>query len=469
MMNTDYLIVGAGAAGMIFADQLLTETDARIVIADRGAKPGGHWNEAYPFVRLHQPAAFYGAGSRDLGTPRLETAGFNRGYYDLASGAEVANYFDALMRERFLPSGRVTYLPMTDHRGGGELVNRLSGHRHSVRYRRIVDATYTQTSIPATRPPSYRVAAGVSLVSPNLLPQTAPGRSRFVVVGGGKTAMDVALWLLEMGADPGAIRWIVPRDSWLINRATVQPGHAFFARRMEAQAATLECAAQAASPGDLFRRLEAAGLLLRIDRDVKPGMFRGATVAEAEVEALGRIKDVVRLGRVHALEPDRIVLDQGELASDPTSLYIDCSASAFGPAPATPVFDGDRITLQMIRANLTSFSSATIAHLEAAYDDDAARNALCPPIPPADSDLDWLRVTVADLEIAGRWSADRDLRRWAGSHRLAGFGGWDKDSEQARAIMARMQAARPLALSNLKALLARAVDRAPAERQAACA
>jgi hypothetical protein len=467
MMNTDYLIVGAGAAGMIFADQLLTETDARIVIADRGAKPGGHWNEAYPFVRLHQPAAFYGAGSRDLGTPRLETAGFNRGLYELASGGEVASYFDALMRERFLPSGRVTYLPMTDHLGGGELVNRLSGHRRSVGYRRIVDATYTQTSIPATRPPPYRVAPGVSLVSPNFLPRTAPTASHFTVVGGGKTAMDVALWLLEMGAEANAIRWIVPRDSWLINRATVQPGDAFFARRMEAQAETLECAAQAVSAADLFQRLEGAGLLLRIDRDVTPTMFRGATIAAAEVQALGRINDVVRLGRVRGLQPDRIVLEQGEVAADPASLYIDCSASAFGPAPAIPVFNGDRITLQMIRANLTSFSFAAIAHVEAAYGDDASRNALCPPIPPANSDLDWLRLTVADLEIAGRWSSDRELRRWAGGHRLAGFGGWDKESHQASAIIGRMQAARPLALSNLQALLARSADPAPQARQAA--
>jgi len=467
MMNTDYLIVGAGAAGMVFADQLLTETAARIVIADRGAKPGGHWNEAYSFVRLHQPAAFYGAGSRDLGPPRLETAGFNRGLYELASGGVVASYFDSIMRERFLPSGRVTYLPMTEHLGGGELVNRLSGKRQLVRYRRIVDATYTQTSIPATRPPPYRVAPGVSLVSPNLLPQTAPGRSRFTIVGGGKTAMDAALWLLEMGADPDAIRWVVPRDSWLINRATVQPGDAFFPRRVEAQAETLECAARAVSPDDLFQRLEAAGLLLRIDRGVTPTMFRGATVAEAEIEALGRIRDVVRLGRVRGLQADRIVLERGEVAADPTTLYVDCSASAFGPAPATPVFDGDRITLQMIRANLTSFSFAAIAHLEAAYADDATRNALCPPIPPADSDLDWLRLTIADLETAGRWSADRDLRRWAGSHRLSGFGGWDKDSDQARAIMARMQAARPLALSNLQALLARSAEVAPDARQAA--
>ncbi len=60
-LSTDYLVVGSGAVGMAFVDTLLSETDADIVLVDRFAKPGGHWNVAYPFVTLHQPSAFYGA------------------------------------------------------------------------------------------------------------------------------------------------------------------------------------------------------------------------------------------------------------------------------------------------------------------------------------------------------------------------------------------------------------------------
>lgn len=57
--DTDYLIVGAGAVGMAFADTLLTENpDATVTFVDRHARPGGHWNDAYPFVTLHQPSAF---------------------------------------------------------------------------------------------------------------------------------------------------------------------------------------------------------------------------------------------------------------------------------------------------------------------------------------------------------------------------------------------------------------------------
>ena len=46
MVETDYLIVGAGAVGMAFADTMLTETDAHLTIVDREAAPGGHRNHA---------------------------------------------------------------------------------------------------------------------------------------------------------------------------------------------------------------------------------------------------------------------------------------------------------------------------------------------------------------------------------------------------------------------------------------
>ena len=57
--ETDYLIIGAGASGLAFADTLLDELpDVHITLVDRHGKPGGHWNAAYPFVNLHQPSAF---------------------------------------------------------------------------------------------------------------------------------------------------------------------------------------------------------------------------------------------------------------------------------------------------------------------------------------------------------------------------------------------------------------------------
>lgn len=108
-LSTDYLIVGSGAVGIAFTDTLLTDTNVDIIIVDRHHKPGGYRNLAYPFVTLHQPSAFYGVSSRELSNGKLDLVGLNKGLCSLASGAEVSAYFDAVMRERFLPSGRVRY------------------------------------------------------------------------------------------------------------------------------------------------------------------------------------------------------------------------------------------------------------------------------------------------------------------------------------------------------------------------
>ena len=78
-LETDYLIVGSGAVGMAFADVMLTETDNQMVIVDRLSKPGGHWNMAYSFVTLHQPAFYYGVSSTELSSGLKDKAGLNEG------------------------------------------------------------------------------------------------------------------------------------------------------------------------------------------------------------------------------------------------------------------------------------------------------------------------------------------------------------------------------------------------------
>ncbi|MCB2000556.1 MAG: NAD(P)-binding protein, partial [Rhodoferax sp.] len=78
-IETDYLIIGAGAGGLCVADVLVTESDASMLIVDRHDLPGGHWNHAYPFVRLHQPSATYGVNSLPLGQDRIDPDGLNRG------------------------------------------------------------------------------------------------------------------------------------------------------------------------------------------------------------------------------------------------------------------------------------------------------------------------------------------------------------------------------------------------------
>jgi cation diffusion facilitator CzcD-associated flavoprotein CzcO len=114
-VDVDYLVAGAGAAAMAFVDAMLATSDATFAIVDRRAQPGGHWNDAYPFVRLHQPSTAYGVNSTELGDGSVDAVGLNKGLRELASGMEVLGYFDRLMQRRFLPSGRVRYFPMSEH------------------------------------------------------------------------------------------------------------------------------------------------------------------------------------------------------------------------------------------------------------------------------------------------------------------------------------------------------------------
>src|SRR3954469_20770523 len=118
VIDTDYLVVGAGASGMAFVDAVLANSDARVVLVDRRHRPGGHWLDAYPFVRLHQPSANYGVNSRPLGTDRIEDAGLNAGVYEPGWAHEICDYYHRVLDEDFLPTGRVRFLALTDYRGG---------------------------------------------------------------------------------------------------------------------------------------------------------------------------------------------------------------------------------------------------------------------------------------------------------------------------------------------------------------
>jgi cation diffusion facilitator CzcD-associated flavoprotein CzcO len=55
-IETDYLVVGAGAMGMAFTDTLVAETDAHVVVVDRGHAPGGHWTRVLSSQPSKSPA-----------------------------------------------------------------------------------------------------------------------------------------------------------------------------------------------------------------------------------------------------------------------------------------------------------------------------------------------------------------------------------------------------------------------------
>jgi hypothetical protein len=457
-LETDYLVVGCGAAGMAFTDSLVSACGADVVMIDRRHAPGGHWNEAYPFVRLHQPSVYYGVSSLPLGSETIDRHGPNQGMYERVGAAEICGYYDRVMQEKLLGSGRVRWFPMSEYVGEHRFVSRLSGAVHEVKVRKkLVDARYLEASVPASYAPPFEVAPGARCIPVGELASVRERPDGYVVIGAGKTALDACSWLLDNGVPASDVRWIKPREAWFLNRAFTQPGELVGAM-FEGLALQLEAAAHASSIEDLFHRLEAAAQLLRVDDTVRPTMYRGPTLSVDEVAQLRRIDGVVRLGKVRRIERDAIVLEGGTVPTSPRHLHVHCAAPGLNLAPAVPIFASDRITLQSIRTGLIPFNCALVAFVEATREDDAQKNRLCPPNRQPDVPLDWLRGTLIGMKADSLWSKEPDIAEWLERTRLNPSRGLrtrrgDPRIEQAGARFAAN--VRP-GLANLERLLASA-------------
>jgi hypothetical protein len=421
-LETDYLVIGAGASGMAFVDALIAESDVDVVIVDRRHRPGGHWLDAYPFVRLHQPSAYYGVPSRPLGADRIDETGPNEGFYERATAAEICSYYSDALERVFLPSGRVQFLAMCDYRGedadGHHVVSLISGAETTITVRRrLVDATYVESSIPSRHTPAFSVDPKVRLVPPNDLVDLGEPPAGFTIVGCGKTAMDTCTWLLDAGLDPDRIQWIRPRDPWLFNRAAMQPLELVGAY-MQMQARWVEAAAVAHDGCDFARRLESDGVLVRIDTATEPEAFRGATISTREIDALATVERVVRAGKVLDISPGRITFQDRQVAADPDDLYVDCTAAGVRPTVPRPVFEPGRITIQLVTIGVVPWAAATVGAVEALRDDDTDKNRLCPPLTFTGNIADTLAMAHAGMTGLIARSVERDLAAWNAGCRL---------------------------------------------------
>jgi hypothetical protein len=208
--------------GMAFTDTIVSETDATVVLVDRGHQPGGHWGRGFRLLRPGHAAAVAADGTRPV-----------------------------------FPDERVSQ---------GRSVPTLAGDEYTVTCQSVVDATDMRTIVPSMRLPEYAIAGEIDCVPPNDLPTRAVGKERYVIVGAGKTGIDVRLWLLRHAT----------RGCWTARRRS--------------RAAVGRASLETAEP-----------------------MYRCATVTGAELEQLRRITDVVRKGHVKAIEPQSILLEGGKI------------------------------------------------------------------------------------------------------------------------------------------------------------
>ncbi|WP_224391235.1 FAD-dependent oxidoreductase [Pseudonocardia sp. ICBG1293] len=409
-ITVDYLIIGAGATGMAFADALVGESDHTMAVVDRNHAPGGHWTLSYPFVRLHGPSNVYGVHSRAMPSDSIGAS--------LASRNEILDYYDRIMRDVLLASGRVTYLPMHDVAGAGDgppgtarATSLVNGATTEIIVRkRVVDASYVNVTVPAMKRPGYTVGDGVQVVPVNQLVELGGVPERFTVVGAGKTGLDACLWLLSQGVDPDRIRWIAPRDAWLVNRSH---------EGAVSQFRELTYLHGHDSADAAIGALEELGLVLRRDPSVTPGAFRCATVSSTELDRLRGIENVVRLGRVRRMDSTGVHLEGGSITTPPGTVYVDCSADGLTQKPTRPVFAENVITLQPLLPCLVAPSAAVVGKLESLDLDDVARNALAPPAQNPRTARDLLSFYGTRMERLHRWSGSPELFDWLRGSRLS--------------------------------------------------
>jgi hypothetical protein len=410
-VEADYLVVGAGAMGMGFVDALIDHADVRVALVDRRHSVGGHWLEAYPFVRLHQSSTFYGAASTLLGGGRIQQRGPEAGLHERADQPTICAYYSTLLADRMLGSGRVEFYPGSDYVGDRTFVSRTSGERFEVSEGcRVVDARYLAPDIPAETPPKFAVEAGARVVPVNDLVRTEEAPSQYVVVGSGKTATDACVWLLARGVDPDAICWVRPRDPWMLNRALIQPDPLIYLGMV---ADLMRAAGEASSLPELFLQLEEAGIMLRVDRSVTPTMAKAPTLGLWELEQLRTIENVVRRGHIRSASRGRIELEDGSVSLHGDALVVNCAADGLKMPPLVPIWGPEAITLQPVRAGFPCFGAALVGYVEATRDDDAEKNRLCPPSPYGNSLGDWARMNVLGLRNSAAFNSEPDIKAWS--------------------------------------------------------
>ena len=409
-LDADYLVVGAGASGMAFADALVDRADVHVVIVDRRHGPGGHWIDAYPVVRLHQASLLYGVASTELGEGHVQSTGPEVGLHERANAAQICAYYARIM-DQLECTGQVTFLRSCEYLGDGLVRSRVSGQEYDVHvHRRLVDAHYLQPEIPATTPAPFHVDDDAWAVPVNDLVSLETAPRQYVVVGSGKTATDTCVWLLSNGVDPQRICWIRPREPWMINRAVVQPDPVVFLGMV---ADVLEAGSRSTSLDELFLRLEDVGVMMRIDRDVLPTMARVPTLAAWELDLLRSIENVVRLGHVREVRSDAIVLTDGVIRLAPDTLVVHCAAHGLRDAPTMPIWGNGRITLQPIRSGFPCFAGALAGYVEATREAAEDKNRLCPPSPYGNSLAGWVRMQVLGGRAAAAFNSEPDIREWA--------------------------------------------------------
>lgn len=410
-LSCDYLVIGCGATAMAFLDELVLgqNTDLKVVVVDRRAKPGGHWVDAYDFVRLHQPAANYGCNSRSLGG----------GGADLASKYQILAYYELVMAD-LLATGRVQYYPLCDYKKEGRIVSLVEeGLEYQVEVRKkTVDATWMETQVPSTSTPKYEVGEGVNFIPINGLARLKKSWSTYMVLGAGKTGLDALLFLLDQNISPDRIHWIVSNDCWYWVRDRFVDKSGFFGMLKDQYKGVMD----ASSIEEIYKNYGKLNIFMKFDEGKEATKFRAATVSKAEMVKLRQITNVIRQGRVEKVTAEQIVFQNGSiLPTTRDTLHIDCTAPGTLFHPCKTIFpDKESICLQMVQIPAPTYSGAVIAAMEVMYGDDLEKlNDVCTPLSAPHELRDWFKDWKTHILTAPKIGKALGFR-WLLRSRLSG-------------------------------------------------
>lgn len=439
----DYIVIGASIEGLIFSEAVLKDRKARVAIIDRNSVPGGHW--------LHRPE-FAQAGSPNaaIGLSDFTISDWNPGIR-VSSRAEILDYCAHILQHRLLPSERFSYFPDCEYLGDGCVAFLKTGDVEFLQIQRsVVDASRTAKAPGAPHIPCFSVTEAVEVIHPTKLSAKLESIDypypAYCIIGAGRTALDVAQFLLSKKVSKTKIHWVKSREPWLLSKPFQIGQAAPLAAHFSASVEGLKAMAHAVTLQSLALDLERLGVLARVSTDHDPSNFYPHIIDPQKAGQLGTIKRVIRKGHVHAISEIGMVLDEGVVPMPVRTLYIDCTGSRGTFAAPAPVFQERFIRLTEVRLCRPSFSAAIIAAIELLDLSTADKNALCTPLQSRNLAA-LLLTSILNLHA---WFHDDTLRQWLSRCRLDGF---------LQATAANIDASReiPSDLKPIRAMIPRAI------------
>jgi len=389
MLSCDYLIVGAGAASLAFIDTLITEhPSSKIILVDQKDAPGGQWNDAYGFVQLHQPSFLYGVASRQLEGSwlKLLITKFQMFYSNRATKWEILRHYQTFVDDK-VAAGQLEFYPRCCYNFGDDdnathkfvALDGTATYEVDVKIK-FINGILGECQVPTQTPLPFPVDEEINVMTSDDIYNeytktnayiSKNTRRHYVVLGMGKTGMDIVVYLQRtMKIDPSQISWVVPNDVWMITRESSTAPETWPMYLLKNDCNFDEAALH----------LEREGKFVRLDEKkyIKPTKFRFPIIGKDELWYMRQVPTVIRRGRTTMIRQldGEIVVEFGSdrnldwippHASGEDVVFVHCvSPGPFNGNNPEAVFVSDReLNAYPIQMPSIPASMSMLAYLEA--------------------------------------------------------------------------------------------------------